>query len=128
MPACAEGLAVCLFFEMSKKNNFDYLLFAGPGSVAEVGGDTLLSWFDETRELFLMDYVDPRACFTGRITAKVLGRDELKGALKAFQLFNGLSAYPDNYEANLKAALRRGQSPEEYTVRIQADYPEARAR
>jgi hypothetical protein len=120
-PNPASGLAVLICFEMFKKNNFNYTIFVGKDGVATIRAEELLKWFDETRFLFLMDYVNPRGNFTGRITAKVLSNSDLLRAIEAFERFYDKVQFPADYETNLRAAVRRGQNPEEYHVDVIAE-------
>jgi len=111
--ASPEGLCVCLRFEMRSKNTFSYVAFLDSQGTASASREELLRVFDEERHAFIMDYDDPRIAFSGKITAKLLSPAELKSALEAFQMFRGKLSFPDNYEERLKAALRRGQKPDE---------------
>jgi hypothetical protein len=115
-----EGLAVFLVFGMARKNDFTYLVFLGPDGIAAVSGATLLESFDQKRNTFLMDYVDPRRAFTGRITARVLTSSELDRALTAFNMFRKYLVYPGGYETKLRAAISRGQDPKGYAVEVKA--------
>lgn len=121
VPNPANGLAVLICFEMSKKNNSNYTIFVGIDGVATIRSEELLKWFDETRILFLMDYVNPRSNFTGRITAKVLSNSDLLRAIEAFEMWHGKVQLPTDYEPNLRAAVRRSQNPEEYHVEVIAE-------
>ncbi len=121
VPNPASGLAVLICFEMSKKNNFNYTIFVGKDGVATIRTDELLKWFDETRFLFLMDYVNPRSNFTGRITARVLSNSDLLRASEALERFHGKVQFPTDYEKHLRAAVSRGQNPEEYHVDVIAE-------
>src|SRR6185437_12726533 len=120
-PNPTNGLAVSVCFEMSKKNNFNYPVFVGKDGIATIRADEFLRWFDETRFLFLMDYVNPRTNFTGRITARVLNNSDLLRAIEAFETWHGKVRFPADYESNLRAAVRRSQSPDEYHVDVMAE-------
>jgi hypothetical protein len=121
VPPPTRALAVGIYFEMSKKNNFAYTAFLDEGGVANIPGEQLLKTFDATRFLFLMDYVDPRNNFTGKVTAKVLSNLELRRAMEAFEIFRGKVAFPTDYEENLKAAANWGQNPDDYHVNVVAE-------
>jgi hypothetical protein len=121
-PLPPEGLAVRLSFAMLKKNSFDFVVFLGADGIAEISEDELLAWFDQERNMFIMDYVDPRTNFTGQVTAKVLSTTELQGALRAFEKYSRYSKYPDNYKKFLNLAIERGQDDTaKYHVVIQLE-------
>jgi hypothetical protein len=111
-----DGLAISLYFEMSIKNNFGYLAFLGHDGTATISKKELTDQFDEERNMFLMDYVDPRVAFTGKITAKVLGVEGIVRALEAFTLYRKHVAYPMDYEKNLRMALSKNPDPDHYTT------------
>ncbi len=115
-----EGLAVSLCFEMKQRNNFTYTVFLGPDGSAEISGGELLRTFNEDRAMFIADYVDPLAGFTGRVTASVLSTSELSKATKAFEIFRDKCRFPPGYAEHLRAALARGQDPSEFQVEVQA--------
>lgn len=119
VPPC-DGLAVSVTLEMSRKNHFTYMVFVGPDGIAKVTGADLLQSFDDERRTFLMDYVDPRSAFTGRIVAKVPTTRELEGAIKAFEMYREHLSYPEGYEVKLRAALARGQDPSLFRVEVEA--------
>ncbi len=122
VPSPISGIAIGVYFEMGKKNNFGYTVFVDAGGIARIHIEEFLRTFDETRFLFLMDYVDPRSNFTGRVTAKVLSMSDLQRALRAFQAFDGKVPFPADYRKNLKAAIGRGQNPDDYRVEVQLGY------
>ena len=66
-----------------------------------------------------MDYVDAGSGFTGRVTARVPGSDELRAALKAVDDYGRYFPYPEGYEENLRAALRNAQSPDRHSVAVE---------
>lgn len=109
-PVPPSSLAVSIHFEMSKKNNFSYTTFVGEDGIARVSGEELLKTFDETRFLFLMDYVEPRSNFTGSITARVLSNSDLLRAIRAFERFHGKVQVPTDYEKDLRAAVSRART------------------
>jgi hypothetical protein len=120
-PNPESGLAVRIYFDMSKKNNFGYTVFLGPDGVAHISGEQLLNFFDLTRNTFTMDYMDPRGNFTGKIKAKVLTHSDLQRTLEAFESWRENIPFPVDYEKNLIAALKRGQNAEKYQVDVAAE-------
>jgi len=116
--ASPEGLAVDLRFQMRSKNDFHFMVFLAANGVAEVSGEELLKTFDEERTAFLMDYVDPRTNFAGRITPRVLEPKDLENALKAFKMYRRHLIYPDNYEYKLTRAAGRAQNVGECPVEL----------
>lgn len=117
-PSSAEGLCVCLRFEMHSKNNYNYIVFLDSRGTASASREEILSVFDEERQTFIMDYDDPRVAFTGKITAKALSSTEIKSAMDAFQMFRSKLSFPEKYEERLKKALRRGQNPDDCQVEV----------
>ena len=115
----AEGVAIHLRFEMSHKNSFNYMAFLDRHGKVEISGEELLKAFDEERNTFIMDYVDPRIGFTGKIALQVFGIPELQSALEAFKMFNGKLSFPEHYEHRLKAAIDRGQDPDRYQLTLE---------
>lgn len=112
-----KGLAVSLRFPCRQKNDFSYLVFLNASGHAELTGEELLRCFDRERELFLMDYEDPRTAWDGRILAHAMSGAEISSALSAFALYHHAVEYPDGYEANLLAAADlAGRGP--YDVRV----------
>jgi hypothetical protein len=99
-----SGLAICLKFSMSKKNDYYYIVFLNEEGKAEINTGDLLRSFDADRNFFLMDYVDPRAAFTGQIEAHVLSKEEIAKSIDARNIFKKFP-YPENYFENLNTAL-----------------------
>jgi hypothetical protein len=99
------GLGVRLRFEMSKKNHYYYDAYLDEKGVAEVSRSQLLREFDKARELFIMDYMNPRAVFTGTIHAHVLSKDEIEKGIEAYNTFGKNYQYPTAYLETLKHAL-----------------------
>jgi hypothetical protein len=120
-PPCPAGLAVRLRFGMNAKNSYSYLAFLNSQGIAQVSSDELLRTFAEERSIAIMDYVDPRIGFTGKIGAKIFDTNEILGAIHAYEMFKSVLSYPDNYEAQLKIALKAAQTPVPYKVEIQVD-------
>ena len=109
-----EGLAVSLRFGMARKNDYFYTALLGPEGLAEVSGEELLRHFDQTFAFFIMDYLNPRGAFTGRVTASVPSTRELRDGIKGFEMYRDYFSFPEGYEKNLKKAAARGQNPEEF--------------
>lgn len=117
----AEGLAVSLCFHMKRKNHYWYTVFLDHNGCAEISGEELLRSFFEDSSFFLMDYVDARAAFTGRVSAKVKSTSELEGAVKVFEDFRKYYPYAPGYEKGLRAAAARGQDPNAYYVELEVE-------
>jgi len=114
-------IAVRVCFEMNEKNSFDYILFVGPSGVGEVCAHELLRAFDQERSESPMDYVEPRASFTGHATAVVMDNAELASAAEAFRMFKPFLIFPDGYESDLRAACALDQHPNEYHVELELE-------
>jgi hypothetical protein len=69
-----------------------------------------------------MDFDNPRGGFTGGISTKIMSSEDLDGAIKAFNMFHKYYTYPEGFVNNLKAALARGQNPEDYHVELEVEY------
>jgi hypothetical protein len=102
--AGVRGLAVSLQFPCQQKNDFSYTVFLNESGRAELTGEEILRCFDRERQVFLMDYEDPRTAWDGRVLAHAMSRDELSSALSAFNLYRDVVEYPDGYKTNLLAA------------------------
>ncbi len=112
-----SGLAVALRVPCRKKNDFTYTIFLNDTGRAELLGKELLRCFDRERELFLMDYEDPRTAWDGRILAHAMSGVEISSALGAFAMYRSVVEYPDGYETNLLAAADlTGHGP--YEIRV----------
>jgi hypothetical protein len=101
----AHGWGVMLTFRMRQKNHFHYLAFLDADGRAVLAADTFLKFFDEEREAFIMDYVDPREGFTGEIEAVVMDQVMLERALKTFQSYSKHLTYPGGYAEKLQYAI-----------------------
>lgn len=113
-----DGLAITLYFEMSIKNSYGYMVFLGPDGTANISKKDLTDKFDVERNAFIMDYVDPRRAFTGKITTKVLGVEDIARALEAFELYRKYLLYPTDYEKKLRTALKKNPNSDDYSVSI----------
>lgn len=99
------GLAVVLHFKTSEKNDYHYTVFLDNEGKAEIEKRELLREFDETRNLFLMDFKDPRAVFTGQIEPHIWSKDEVERAINTYDKFKAVYKYSPDYLDNLKRAL-----------------------
>jgi len=99
------GMVIGLRFGMSRKNDFYYRLYLDEDGQAQVERDELLRAFDEDRNMFLMDYAEPRAFFSGEIEAHVLTKEEIEAAIRAYDTFKIHWDYPPDYLSNLRKAL-----------------------
>ena len=71
--------------------------------------------------MFIMDYGDPRRCFAGRVSARVLNQEDLRRAIKADEMFSKHLRYSDDYERNLLRALENSQDPNELTADVRVE-------
>ena len=101
---------------MREKNAFSYLVFLDSHGDAEISGEELLRAFDEERNIFIMDYIDPRIGYTGKMDCRMLDPNELQRALDAFQMFRGKMSFPANYEEHLRAELQNKRNPKNYQL------------
>jgi hypothetical protein len=98
------GVPVKLIFLMGKKNHHSFVF--GPSDVTgkiSIGGDEIRREARKTMELFLMDYADIEAHWTGRLRVIPMNRESIKTALLAFRRFRSFE-FPPNYEDMLLAA------------------------
>jgi hypothetical protein len=122
MDGPADGLAVRLRFDMKAKNSFSYVLFLGFGGIGYINGEDLLRCFYDQIADSPMDYVDPRAGFTGEVTACVMTDLELEAALKAYKLYRPYVAFPAGYEEYLNAAIARHQKADDYRLELTLEH------
>jgi len=90
---------------MEQKN--DYALAFGPTDSCgriEIASKQLVDAATEERRLFMMDYLDLEAGFTGSITLTVLDLASLDRAIAAWNMFRGVTPYPPGYEVAIRAA------------------------
>lgn len=99
---------------MERKNDYHMVLFTDDAGRVQIDGEHLAVLLESERQLFPSDYEDVRAFSTGHISARVLTDEELRGALRAFELYRSHTSYPPGYEAGLLNAIRRGQPPTTY--------------
>ena len=89
---------------MAQRNNHNFVF--GPSDASgniRITGDEIRREARKTMELFLMDYSDIDAHWTGRLQAKPMNREAIKRALSAYRQF-GSNQFPPGYEQMLLAA------------------------
>ena len=99
------GLAIRLTFEMRRKNNFSHIAFICKSPLTLTKTE-LLRIFDRVRNLFVVDYADPREAFTGKIEVEALTGSEINAAIKFYHDYAGVVEFPPEYLANLETALQ----------------------
>ena len=99
------GVAIDLCFAMARKNSFHYTVFLDADGTAEIGCDELLRSFDEDRKLFVMDYGDPHADFSGEIGGHILVKQEIEKRIEAVKQFGKVYHYQEGYLEKLSNAL-----------------------
>ena len=98
------GVPVYLSFVMAQRNNHNFVF--GPSDTSgniRITNDEIRQEARKTMELFLMDYADIDAHWTGRLQARPMNREAIKGALSAYRQF-GSNQFPAGYEQMLLAA------------------------
>jgi hypothetical protein len=98
------GVPVNLTFIMAQKNNHNFVF--GPSDTSgniRITHDEIRREARKTMELFLMDYADIDAHWTGRLQAKPMNKEAIKGAHSAYRQF-GSDQFPAGYEQMLLAA------------------------
>ena len=98
------GLAVGLRFGMKSKNSF-FLIFFIYDKALTLSQEELLNEFDQVRNLFVMDYADPRKAFDGNIECDALTAAEIRAAIKAYHQYANVLKFPPGYLQNLEKAL-----------------------
>jgi len=102
------GLVVCLDIGTNRKNAFE--TWAGPsgpdGHVVITKADILEDAMRDKR-FSPMDYGDPNADFSGRVTASIASVVVVERALKAYQRFKVGYPFPGGYLERLEAARLR---------------------
>ena len=94
-------------FKTVRKNCYDIIF--GPSDQqgkAAVAYDEIKKQADSQLELALMDYDPIDKAYDGNISVKVMGSEEIKNAISAYELFKSVGWYPTNYLENLKKALK----------------------
>jgi hypothetical protein len=66
----------------------------------------LFEKFDETRNLFLTDYADPREAFDGSIEVKTLSEREIRDAIRYYHAYANIMTFTIGYLKNLESALQ----------------------
>ena len=120
-PLPPAGTAVDVCFRMAKGNDFHYVIFVGENGTAAISMEELLRWFDGERSAFIMDYVDPRSGFSGKIEARVLGPSDVDRALIAFEAYRKYLPYPEGYEHHLRSARGKSQGPCAYRTEVKLE-------
>ncbi|MFO0859664.1 MAG: hypothetical protein U0570_03845 [Phycisphaerales bacterium] len=113
-----EGLAVRLVFQMKCKNDFSTIAFVDHSGSALLHRKDLFDEFDGERELFLMDYGDPRTDFTGAIVGNIMTRQEIAAAIQAYEMFRDVARYEPRYYSKLAIAQGKDCDVGEYTLEI----------
>jgi hypothetical protein len=96
-----EGIPAMLSFVMKQKNH--HSLVFGPSDASgtiRVTADEIRREARKTMELFLMDYSDIDAYWSGILRVTPMNREALKGALSAFRRFRSYE-FPAGYEKML---------------------------
>ncbi len=72
--------------------------------------------------MFIMDYSNPRTCFTGKIHTTILDEAVLKEIMEIYDRLSDLYSYPKDFKKNLQDALQLREDPAKYTARVEAYY------
>jgi hypothetical protein len=102
---CA-GVAVTVGLVATRKNDFTSVwgLSDRLGKII-VSGRDLLDEAKESAKLFIMDYGDPERDFSGKIRLRVMRKEDIDGALKAYEQYSPHISYRPGYRAMLDGAL-----------------------
>jgi hypothetical protein len=98
------GVPVNLVFLMKQKNHHSFVF--GPSDVSGqicVTNDEIKHEARKTMELFLMDYADIEAHWTGTLHVTPMNREAIKRALSAYRQFR-THEFPPHYEEMLLSA------------------------
>ena len=98
------GLAVGIRFGMKSKNGFFLIVFIYDKALT-LSQEDLLTEFDQVRNVFVMDYADPRVAFDGNIQSDVLTETEIRAAIKAYHQYANVLKFSPGYLQNLEKAL-----------------------
>jgi hypothetical protein len=102
---CA-GVGVTVGLVATRKNDFTSVW--GPsdrlGKIIITGRD-LLADAKQSAKLLIMDYGDPERDFSGKIRLRVMRKEDVDAALKAYEQFSPHISYRSGYRAMLDGAL-----------------------
>jgi hypothetical protein len=99
------GLAIRLHFGMNQKRDFTWIAFIRDHPLTLTKA-TILERFDQVRKCSLLDYVDPRSAFDGRIEVEVLTSAKIRAAIKYYHAHARVKIYPPGYLESLEASLQ----------------------
>jgi len=108
----------------NKQNDFAFAF--GPSDESghlQISRDDLLREADNLKRLFIMDYGDPEADFSGKIIIEPLNRSALQKAANGYESFKKAAQFPANYGEDIRHAkdvLDRLQ-PARLSVTIQSE-------
>lgn len=126
----AGGVPVGVTLHMTRRN--PYFVIAGvtnPSGQLVVTRDALVREANATRNLFPADYapLDGAGGFAGRIEVAALTVPEIEAALRAYDLYQAVSAYPANFRSDLEAGRRTltALDPKRVEVAVWQDPPAA---
>lgn len=120
-----EGIPVRLSFIMARKNHHGFIF--GPSDASgliQVDGDMIRREARREMEIFLMDYADIDAYWTGVLRATPVNRESLERALAAYRRFRHCGFPPGYEEMLLRADATLGKIPTatlRATVRCEPD-------
>jgi hypothetical protein len=101
-----QGVLLISTFSTVAKNPYHFVF--GPtdaSGMAHIDKFTILRQAEAELNLAMMDFQPLEAVFSGQITTRAMGADDIGRALEAHALFADVFCYPDQYEAMLKTAL-----------------------
>ncbi len=103
---------------MTRKNPFYYVGFLKADGTLRLTQAQLLASFEQDVVMGIMDYGNPNAEFTGRISIEGMSAEDLNRAILAFDQFHEFSNYPPGYRESLVRARSDGLNPGEFELHL----------
>ena len=103
-----EGVLVIARFGVVHKN--PYSIVFGPTDqegIAVITKPEILKQAQEELKIALMDFTPLEGAFNGTITLKMMSKEDIENAIKAYNIYKGFSKFPIGYEHLLKNALEK---------------------
>lgn len=100
------GLMLRIGFGVWEKNSYSFIF--GPTNhdgCAVLSHDEIVKQTDAIRAFSLMDYQPLEKVFSGDISLKVVGVEEIEAAIRGYDKYHKFTEYPQNYRDSLEKAL-----------------------
>jgi hypothetical protein len=113
------GVMIRAGFGVVAKNAYAFIF--GPtnhdGCVV-ITRDEVIKRADEELNGAIMDYVPLKGGFSGDISLRAIGPEEIQQALKGYKIYHAFSWFPSRYKKELEAALARPESKRASDIKV----------